>query len=183
MLLYFGIIRNCPQGFYNAINSAIKCFQDSYFRQHPVLKCPLEINWICFYWALVSFCILIWVEFTRRRVWMFLLFESLYVTYVSLFLFFFAPRINISRWGGSCAAHRRVLCSFDWTQLWWTVQASLRCVYHRSKCCKAVVKGLICLKMSHFVKFVSILRVSYSFNSCRGWLCGTWTAPENCQSK
>lgn len=97
--------------------------------------------------------------------------------------FFFAPRINISRCGGSCAAHRRVLCSFDWTQLWWTVQASLRCVYHRSKCCKAVVKGLICLKMSHFVKFVSILRVSYSFNSCRGWLCGTWTAPENCQSK
>ena len=34
----FGAIRNCPQGFYNAISSSIKWSQESYFKQHPVLK-------------------------------------------------------------------------------------------------------------------------------------------------
>ena len=39
-----GTIRKFPQGFYNAISSGIKWFQESNFKQHPVLKCPLEIK-------------------------------------------------------------------------------------------------------------------------------------------
>lgn len=35
-----GIIRNCLQGFYNAINSHIKCFQEYYFRRCPVIRYP-----------------------------------------------------------------------------------------------------------------------------------------------
>ena len=59
-----GKMQNCPQGFYNAINSTIKCFQGSYFRQHPVLKCPLEINWTCCFSALaLSFILKPWPVF------------------------------------------------------------------------------------------------------------------------
>jgi len=31
-----GAVQKFPQGFYNAISSSIKWFQESYFKQHPV---------------------------------------------------------------------------------------------------------------------------------------------------
>ena len=140
-------------------------FQGSYFRQHPVLKCPLEINWICCYSALAlsfilnSFGVYTTTSFAVDVTWDVVRDES-------LFCLFHALRINISRWGGSVVRSIGgffvVLSERNCRELW------RRCaVFITGRSVARRNKTMICPRMSHFVRFECILQKdeNRSFNS------------------
>lgn len=156
-----GIIRNCPQGFYNVINSPIKCFQEYNFRQHPVIKCPswnktelVSITFChvayCYYFVWTLICV-----FKRQRNTMSLLLESLSTWRAFLFCLFLVPRINISIWeevmrpiGGFFV----VLTEHNCGELFWRRWA----LFLTGQSVARRYQGLICLKISRFVKFVHV---------------------------